>query len=61
MGACLSGAGPTVLALVAKERVPAVIAAVEAEVRGTGVPGRVLELPPTAEGTTLLPDLTPTR
>ena len=61
IGACLSGAGPTVLSLVARERVTAVIAAVEAVVREAGVPGRVLELAPTAEGTTLMPELATSR
>jgi hypothetical protein len=50
-----------VLSLVARERVTAVIAAVEAVVREAGVPGRVLELPPTAEGTTLIPELATSR
>jgi len=61
IGACLSGAGPTVLALVAGDRVPAVIAAVEGVVRAAGVPGRVLELAPTAAGATLIPELSPAR
>ena len=56
IGACLSGAGPTVLSLVARERVAEVIAAVKAEVRALGVPGRVIELAPSAVGATIVPE-----
>jgi len=53
IGACLSGAGPTVLALVAPERVDAVLAAMESAAATCGTSGRALHLPPTAQGATL--------
>ncbi|ADU51843.1 homoserine kinase [Thermaerobacter marianensis DSM 12885] len=40
-GACLSGAGPSVLALVPPERVKAVVKALAARLAGTGLRGRV--------------------
>jgi homoserine kinase len=46
-GACLSGAGPSVLALAAEERTQAVADAMEEAARALGVKGRsmVLEVP----------------
>lgn len=41
VGACLSGAGPTVLALVPQEAVPAVCRAMTQAARGAGIPGDV--------------------
>lgn len=55
IGACLSGAGPTVLALVPLGRVDAVIRAMRATASELGVPGRVTELAPTAAGATIVP------
>ncbi|HEU0164957.1 MAG TPA: homoserine kinase [Thermomicrobiales bacterium] len=60
IGACLSGAGPTVLAFVPHERVDAVIAAMRETSVEIAVPGRVTELAPTACGATLVHDLVQT-
>jgi homoserine kinase len=50
IGACLSGAGPSVLALVAPERVAAVCAAMNRAGRDAGVIGRSLEIPVSSTG-----------
>ena len=55
IGACLSGAGPTVLALADRSRADAVIAAVaEAAIR-TGVPGETIMLELTRAGASIGP------
>ena len=56
IGACLSGAGPTVLALVPPAHVPAVMDAYTATAYRLGVPGRVETLAPVATGATLIQD-----
>jgi len=56
IGACLSGAGPTVLALVPFDRIPAVSDACTAAAARLGVPGRVETIAPVAEGATLVPE-----
>jgi homoserine kinase len=54
IGACLSGAGPTVLAFVPPAHVPAVMDACDATARRLGVPGRVEALAPVTTGATLV-------
>ncbi|MGI8483052.1 MAG: homoserine kinase [Thermomicrobiales bacterium] len=54
IGACLSGAGPTVLAFVPLDRVDAVVNAMRATASELAVPGRVTELAPTSAGATIL-------
>jgi homoserine kinase len=51
VGAALSGAGPTVLALVPPDRAGDVAAAFERTAARLVVPGRVAHLAPVAEGT----------
>ncbi len=53
VGAALSGAGPTVLALVPPDRVDDVASAFTATASHLGVRGRVAHLPPTASGTAI--------
>lgn len=53
LGAALSGAGPTVLALVSPARVDDVASALTATAAHLGVRGRVAHLPPVTTGTTL--------
>jgi homoserine kinase len=50
IGACLSGAGPTVLALVTHARMPDVCAAMQDAGRTAGIPGRCQHLPISAKG-----------
>ena len=50
LGACLSGAGPSVLALAPPAIAPAVAAAYEAEARRLGLAGAALTLAPAARG-----------
>ena len=57
IGACLSGAGPTVLALVPLDRVDAVVNAMRATASELAVPGRVTELAPTRQGTAIIHEL----
>jgi len=60
VGAALSGAGPTVLALVPPERASDVAAAFERTAARLVVPGRVAHLAPVAEGAQIVPnDATP--
>lgn len=54
IGACLSGAGPTVLAFVPFDAVDAVVGAMQATAIRLGVPGRVTHLAPTLEGATIV-------
>jgi homoserine kinase len=56
VGAALSGAGSTVLALVPPDRAEDVAAAFEQTARRLVVPGRVAHLAPVAEGTQVVPD-----
>jgi homoserine kinase len=56
VGACLSGAGPTVLSLVAPDRVADVVVALESAAARLGVPGRVAPLALCSAGTTLVAD-----
>ena len=51
LGACLSGAGPSVLALAEDADAPAVAAALRTAARQHGVQGEVLTLAPAARGT----------
>jgi len=51
IGACLSGAGPTVLALVTHENVPAVCRAMQETGRTAGIPGQCRHLPISPKGT----------
>lgn len=60
IGACLSGAGPTVLALVPLDRVDAVVSEMRATASELAVPGRVTVLAPTSVGATIIPDLVTT-
>jgi homoserine kinase len=53
VGAALSGAGSTVLALVVPDRAAAVAAALERTASRLHVPGRVACLAPVADGTSL--------
>lgn len=53
IGACLSGAGPTVLALVEPDKADCVLAAYEAEAAELRVPGRAEIVPLTAKGASL--------
>jgi homoserine kinase len=55
LGACLSGAGPTILALAEPERVDAVGAAMEAAAATAGVPGTARSLPLATRGCHALP------
>jgi homoserine kinase len=50
VGACLSGAGPSILALADPAAIPAVEAAFRATADHHGVAGRVAVLPPTWRG-----------
>ena len=50
IGACLSGAGPTVLALVTHENVPAVCHAMQETGRTAGIPGQCRHLPISPKG-----------
>jgi homoserine kinase len=50
IGACLSGAGPTVLALVTHERMPAVCQAMQASGDNASIAGRCRHLPISAQG-----------
>jgi homoserine kinase len=61
IGACLSGAGPTVLAFVPFNAVDAVVSAMRVTAIRLSVPGRVVHLSPSFEGATLVPDLVHTR
>ncbi len=61
IGACLSGAGPSILAFVPFDAVDAVVSAMRATAIRLGVPGRVIHLSPSFEGATLVPDLVHTR
>jgi homoserine kinase len=56
IGACLSGAGPTVLSLVPLDLVPAVMAACAATAERLGIAGRVETIAPVATGTTIVPE-----
>lgn len=56
LGAALSGAGPTILALCETEVVPAVCAALETVARQTHTPGRVARLRPAHSGVRLQVD-----
>lgn len=53
IGACLSGAGPTVLAFVPLDCVDAVVQAMRVTASELAVPGRVTELIPTSAGATI--------
>lgn len=61
IGACLSGAGPTVLALVPLDQVDAVVHAMRVTASELAVPGCVTELAPTSAGATIIPDLVDVR
>jgi homoserine kinase len=54
IGACLSGAGPTVLALVTHADVPAVCRAMQETGRTAGIPGQCRHLPISPTGATLI-------
>jgi homoserine kinase len=56
VGACLSGAGPAVLALVGPQRVSDVCAAMDRAGRDAGVVGRSLEIPISATGAHVITD-----
>jgi homoserine kinase len=56
IGACLSGAGPTVLALVTHERMPEVCAAMQEAGRTAGIPGQCQHLPISAKGAHIVPE-----
>ena len=56
IGACLSGAGPTILALADRARTGAVMAAVAEAAGRTGVPGETLALNLTREGASIGPE-----
>ncbi len=60
IGACLSGAGPTVLALVPLDRVDDVVSGMGVTASELAVPGRVTELAPTSVGATVVPELVET-
>jgi homoserine kinase len=56
IGACLSGAGPTVLALATHERMPEVCAAMQDAGHTAGIPGHCQHLPISATGAHILAD-----
>jgi len=47
---CVSGAGPSMLAVVSRSLAPKVRARLSRELRRLGIPGRIMELGPTAKG-----------
>lgn len=51
-GFCVSGAGPTMLAVCTRETITTVTSALEATLKKTGIGGVVREIPPDNEGTT---------
>lgn len=53
IGACLSGAGPTILAFVPHERVDDVVCVMRETAAELAVPGRVMPLAPTMQGAVL--------
>ena len=55
IGACLSGAGPSILALVTRERMPDVCRAMEASGAAAGVSGHCHHLPISSKGAHVIP------